>query len=226
MTNPNLTLIAIILDRSGSMEAIRQDMEGGLTAFLLDQKAIPGECIISLYTFDHRLETEFEEVRLEAVEPIRILPRGNTALFDAIGRTTADIGLNLAKRPEEERPGRVIILVITDGEENSSRQYTRERVKAVIEKQERDYNWKYVFLGANMDAQAEARSIGLQGAAAMTYDASAQGVMRGVNAVSSGISAYRRNANLRAAINLQPGADTEDKDKHEKHLTTSRDPGA
>lgn len=212
MTNPDLTLIVIVLDRSGSMATIREDMEGGLAGFLEDQRKVEGSCLISLYPFDDRFDTSFEEAPIEQVQRISIIPRGNTALLDAVGRTTVLVGERLAKRPEAERPGRVIILVITDGKENWSTKYSRAQVRTMVETQEREFNWKYVFLGANMDAASEAQAMGMQGASAASYAANSVGVNSVLRRASHGVSSYRKGSDLHARVSV---AEPDEKDPHE-----------
>jgi uncharacterized protein YegL len=170
MTDKNLCEVIVVLDRSGSMTTIRADMEGGFKSFLEEQRALPGRCVVSLYQFDDQYEKVFEERDVRELQGISITPRGNTALLDAVGRTIVSAGERLAKKPEHERPGAVIVLVITDGQENASREYGRPEVKQLVEQQQKSYAWKFVYLGADLSAFAEAASMGFAQNAVATYD--------------------------------------------------------
>lgn len=174
MTNPDLTLIAVLLDRSGSMNSIKSDTEGGFDAFIAEQRAQPGNAVVTLAQFDNRYEQVYSNVPIAQVPALELSPRGSTALLDGIGRLTTEIGEQLAAQQEDARPGNVIIVVITDGHENSSREWTLEAVKAAITRQESVFSWDYLFLGANIDAVSVGAQMGFQSDKSITYDASSQ----------------------------------------------------
>lgn len=170
MTDKNLCEVVVILDRSGSMSGIRNDMEGGFRTFVKEQRKLPGRCLVSLYQFDDKYDVCFEERDVSAVDSLGLVPRGMTALLDAVGKTIVKVGERLAAKPENDRPGAVIVLIITDGAENSSREYKREQVKKMIETQQKDYAWKFVYLGADVGAFSEAQSIGINLRSVAQYD--------------------------------------------------------
>ena len=172
---PGKTELIIILDRSGSMSGIRSDMEGGLKSFIEKQKTLPGECLVSVYKFDDIYETVFETRPIKDVGDIPLVPRGSTALHDAMGKTINRVGVRLAKTPEEDRPTLVMVMTITDGQENASRQFTADQVKELVKHQTDTYKWDFTFLGANQDAVLTAQNLGIVGAKAMTYNATAGG---------------------------------------------------
>lgn len=161
--NKNLTELVLIVDRSGSMTAIRLEAENGINKFIEDQRAAKnvGEARLTLVQFDNEIETVHNALPLKDVPRYTLHPRSMTALLDAVGKTISQIGERLAKTPEEDRPGLVAVLIVTDGMENSSREYTKARVKEMIETQQKNYNWQFTYLGANQDAFAEAGSIGI-----------------------------------------------------------------
>lgn len=169
MTNPDLRHIAVILDRSGSMQAVKTDTEGGLAAFLEAQHEAPGTTTVSLYQFDDQYEAVYERKPLADVPPFKLHPRGATALLDAVGRTITTLGEHLAGTQEADRPGEVIIVILTDGHDNASTEYTKTGVKQLITQQQDEYGWKFVFLGADQDAFDAAEGIGIGRATTLSY---------------------------------------------------------
>lgn len=155
------SLLCLILDRSGSMSGKESDVIGGVNAFIAEQKKIPDEAVLSMVRFD----TEYEEFRraqnLKEVQPIGpadYQPRGGTALLDAVGRSL--VALDEAWKLHQ--PARGIVVIVTDGEENSSREWSKERIKAEIEARERSGKWSFVYLGASVNAFTEAGAMGIR----------------------------------------------------------------
>lgn len=168
MSNPTRRLVAVVLDRSGSMQSVKADTEGGLKAFLAAQHDTPGQTTVSLYQFNTEYEAVYENLPLGAVPEFELHPRGGTALLDAIGRTIAAVKAQIKATPEDDRPGEVILVILTDGEENSSREYKLPTVKELIEKR-RAKGWQVVFLGADQDAITVAASMGIGQQTTMSY---------------------------------------------------------
>ncbi len=193
------TLIAVLLDRSGSMESIKPDTEGGFNAFIAEQRKEPGDARVTLAQFDTEYEVVYANRPIADVPPLQLQPRSMTALYDALGRLITDVGAELAARPEAERPGHVIVVVMTDGMENSSAEWTHEAVSAAIKRQESEYSWYFVFLGANMDAVAVGAQLGFAPDRTMTYDASELGVASAMAATTNYVSRQRRAAPMAAA---------------------------
>lgn len=163
------TDITLLVDRSGSMETIQSDAEGGVNAFIREQAAAPGQLLLSLVQFDDEYEFVHKGVPIGSVPHFRLVPRGGTALLDAMGRAIVETGERLASMPESDRPGLVIFVVVTDGQENSSREYTRARIREMVEHQQSVYCWHFTFLGANQDAFTEAEQMGFSPAAAANF---------------------------------------------------------
>lgn len=168
----DLTDITLVVDRSGSMEQVRADAEGGVNAFIADQAKEPGEALLTLVQFDTEYEFLHKGVPISQVPKYELVPRGMTALLDAVGRAINETGERLSKMAEQDRPGLVIFVVMTDGEENSSQEFSKARIKEMIERQQADYNWHFSFLAANQDAFAEAGGIGIQAAGAANFSPS------------------------------------------------------
>ena len=167
----DLTDITLVVDRSGSMSRIREDAEGGVNTFVSQQTKEPGEALFTLVQFDTEYEFLHKGIPIKEVPKYELVPRGMTALLDAVGRAINETGERLAKMAEEDRPGLVIFVVMTDGLENSSQEFTKAQIKEMIERQQNEYNWHFTFLGANQDAFAEAGSMGIPMGGAANYDA-------------------------------------------------------
>lgn len=167
MTDPRKTHIVALIDRTGSMQGIRGDMEGAFDAFIEAQRAaeLGDEVTVSLYQFDDHepREVVYEDRPLAEVPKLKIDPRGNTPLNDALAYTVVRVGERLAALPEDERPGRVYFVVVTDGAENCSREWTTERVRELITRQSERYAWEFHFLGVGIDAFATAGGYGISG---------------------------------------------------------------
>lgn len=177
MTNKDYTHLVVVMDRSGSMGRIRNDMEGAINALFEEQAKLPGVCKVDLVQFDDRYNVVFQDTDVSKAKAT-LEPRGLTALLDAIGKTIVTTGEKLRKLDESERPGTVIVAVVTDGHENASHEYTKENVAALIKQQTDEWNWNFTFLGANMDAVSVGRDYGFDPAQSLTWnpgDAAAAG---------------------------------------------------
>ncbi len=177
----NSTEMVFVLDRSGSMSGLAADTIGGFNELIEKQKKIEGDAYVTTVLFDHEYEVLHDHVALEEVAPLtdkEYFARGSTALLDAVGRTIDSVGARLAAAPEEERPEHVVFVITTDGRENSSREYTAQRVREMIEHQQQKYSWQFVFLGANMDAVSEARNLGISAKYAANFTPTGRGVNR------------------------------------------------
>lgn len=176
MTNPDLSHLYFLLDRSGSMQSIRDDTIGGFDAFIAEQRTQSGGCRVTLAQFDDRYEEVYADRPIAEVPGLELQPRGTTALLDAIGRFVTDAGSRLAALPEAERPGTVIVGIMTDGHENASKEWTHEGVKALIQQQTQTYGWEFLYLGADQDAIEVGTALGVPAARSMTYSRAAAGV--------------------------------------------------
>jgi len=163
--NKDKTDITILLDRSGSMSSVVDDTIGGFNSFIEGQKKAPGEAVVSLFQFDDQYETVYAGRAIGAAPKLdrsSFVPRGQTALLDAICRTIDDTGARLRALPEDARPALVVLCIITDGQENASRRFDNAAVNERIARQRDVYKWQILFIGSNQDAIAEACKLGLQ----------------------------------------------------------------
>jgi len=169
----NLTELVMILDRSGSMGGLESDTIGGYNSMLEKQKEAEGEVLVSTVLFDNVSEVLYDRVPLDKMPKMtekEYYVRGCTALLDAVGGAIHHIGNVHKYAREEDRPEKTIFVITTDGLENASREYTYERVKAMVESQKEKYGWEFLFLGANIDAIKTAGRFGISADRAANYN--------------------------------------------------------
>lgn len=184
------TEILVITDRSGSMQSIQDDVIGGYNKFIEDQKTVPGEARVTFTQFDDKYEVVYAGKPLSDAPPLSRLtfvPRGSTALQDAIGRTLNEQGQRIAA---DKWADLVIVCILTDGDENASKEYTLERVKEMISHAEKN-GWKFVYVAANQDAFAAAKHYGMVGAIAQNFAANAAGTQSAYASTSASVRSLR-----------------------------------
>jgi uncharacterized protein YegL len=192
-----LTELVFILDRSGSMSGLESDTIGGYNAILEKQKKEDGEAVITTVLFDDRYELLHDRINLRGIAPItekEYYVRGNTALLDAVGKTINKIGNAQKYTVEAERAERVMIVITTDGMENSSREFTYDKVRRMIEHQKSKYGWEFIFLGANIDAIATAERFGISEDRATNFHADSEGTALNYEVLSEVVSSFRASA--------------------------------
>jgi uncharacterized protein YaiE (UPF0345 family) len=197
------------------MNSVRTDMEGAFGAFIAEQREQPGECTVTLYQFHHDglgldLKKVYEDCPLAIAPPLRLIPGGRTPLLDAMGTVLTRERARYEALPAARRPHPVVV-VITDGAENISREWTPAGVRALTGELQ-DAGWLFTYLGANQDAFAVAGSLGIARDATMDWHASAAGTCGSVSGMSSMVSrtrsAYASNADpveVHAAFSYTPG---------------------
>jgi Mg-chelatase subunit ChlD len=187
--------VVVILDRSGSMQSAKSDHEGGLKSFVNDQKQIAGDVRFTLVKFDTQnpCEIVYDGTPMSDVGEITLDPRGGTPLLDAIGLAVSHVENRLSKM--NRRPDQVLVMIVTDGYDNASHEWTRDRIKSRIAELEKR-EWKFLYLGANVDAFAEASSMGISLDSSLGYNANSSQAIRGTyHATSSKMSAARQHIN-------------------------------
>lgn len=192
MTNSDYTALALLLDRSGSMITIQADAEGGIRSLIDEQRKLPGRCTLRVSSFDTSYELVYPSTPIAHAPYPELLPRGGTALLDAWGQLITEFGEELAALPEEERPANVVFVVVTDGEENSSKEWTRDKLFEAVKRQTEEYGWQFLFLAANQDAVAEGHKYGVSASHSMSYGATGQGVANSYTASSASITRTRK----------------------------------
>ncbi|WP_053362285.1 vWA domain-containing protein [Bacillus sp. FJAT-27251] len=191
--NINLTEIVFLLDRSGSMAGLEKDTIGGFNAFIQKQCQLEGETRVTAVLFDDQYEVLWDGVEAPAARlSDQYYVRGCTALLDAAGKTIVDVGHRLSRTSEENRPGKVIFVITTDGEENASTEFTYDKVKQLIQHQQEKYNWEFIFMGANIDAVAEAGSLGIENSRAYQFMGTEKGIESMYDTVFETVAEIRR----------------------------------
>lgn len=189
-----LTEIAYILDRSGSMNSLTETAISSFNEFLKEQKGESGEVIFSLVLFDNEYLLHADAVPIREVVELdtsTYVPRAMTALLDAIGRTVDDIGKRLDGMKEKDRPGKVIVAIFTDGQENASTDYTLQDIAKRIKHQQEKYQWEFLFLGANQDAIATAGRMNIHAHNSSSFEHSRRGLTSSVTGTNRKVSAMR-----------------------------------
>jgi Mg-chelatase subunit ChlD len=157
------TSLALVVDRSGSMHNIASDVVGGVKKLIGEQKNSAGKAVLTLAQFDHTYEVIHDFKNLQEVDEDRFVkdysPRGTTALLDAIGRMTLGLKKKIDEMPLAERPKKVVVAVITDGLENSSKEFNISQVKDLVKQQEA-LGWDFMFMGATLDTIDVAKNFG------------------------------------------------------------------
>ncbi|MBR5753538.1 MAG: VWA domain-containing protein [Clostridia bacterium] len=189
-----MTELVFILDKSGSMSGLEADTIGGFNAMIEKQKKEEGEAFVSTLVFDTRVEVIHDRLPLDKVPELtekEYFVGGCTALLDAVGGAIHHIGNIHKYARKEDVPEKTLFVITTDGMENASREYSYERVKKMIERQQDKYNWEFLFLGANIDAAAEAMRFGIDAGHAVDYHADREGTALNYEVLSETVSKVR-----------------------------------
>lgn len=185
--------ITVILDRTGSMMEIRDDVIGGFNAFLAEQQAASTPATFTLVQFDSQdpyevLHHDRPIAEVTPLTPEQYLPRASTPLYDAMGRGILDLESRIAKQPEAERPSRIIFVVVTDGAENASREFDRAAITKLVDAR-KAAGWDFVFLSADMEAFHDAGAVGIDYSSRLAFQKSSRGNDAAWAAASSKIKA-------------------------------------
>lgn len=193
MMKKGLTELVFILDKSGSMSGTEADTIGGYNAMLKKQQDVGGQCYLTTVLFDNSYELLHDRIDLRAVAPMtdnEYFVGGSTALLDAIGTTIGKITSAQNHTQPDYRAEKILFVIITDGEENASREYTADRVRSLIEERKAS-GWEFVFLGANIDAVAAAGRIGIDPRRVQNFQSDSQGVRLNYKVMSDAVTAFR-----------------------------------
>lgn len=187
--------IVLIIDKSGSMDTIKDDAIGGFNSFLTEQKDIERDANVTFVLFDDRYDLIHNGKDIHEVEELTkktYRPSGTTALLDAVGRTVDRVGERLNELTNSEKPENVIVFILTDGMENASSDYTKDQVKEMIQHQESKYSWEFIYGGANQDAFEEAGGLGIKAQNTFNFEATGQGTREAYENSSDMVANYRK----------------------------------
>jgi len=200
MKTNNLTEIICIIDKSGSMASIRDDAVGGFNSFLKDQKNKEEDALITLNLFDHEFYEMYQGKNIKYADELTYrsyVPGGMTALNDAIGISIDRADLRHANLEKAETPDNVIVAILTDGMENSSKEYSTLNIKRKIKIHEDKYDWKFIFLAANQDAVLTGRGYGIKDDYSMDFDTDKAGMKMSFDVINEAYSRARNNKDLK-----------------------------
>lgn len=191
----NLTELVFILDKSGSMYGLEKDTIGGFNSMLKKQKEEEGECILTTVLFDDGYELLHDRIDIQGGSPMtdhEYFVGGSTALLDAIGRTINKIVTAQKHTAKEYQAEKVMFVIITDGHENASCEYSARQIRKMIEKEKKEYGWEFIFLGTNIDAVETASHFGIEKECAVDYVPDKEGTMLNYEVMSKVISGHRK----------------------------------
>ena len=197
MANKNLTELVFILDRSGSMSGLEGDTIGGYNSLLEKQRKEVGEATVTTVLFDDQYEMIHDHAAIGKVKDItnkEYFARGMTGLLDAVGKTINHVSNRHKNALDREVPEKTMVVIITDGYENASREFVLPQVKQMIERQKAEFGWEFLFLGANIDAVSTAAGFGISPDRAVTYEADSKGTRMNFDAVSNVACCMRQSA--------------------------------
>jgi uncharacterized protein YegL len=200
--NPELTELVFVLDRSGSMTGMERAVIDGFNRLVEKQRKEPGRAVVSVELFDDRFDVVYDRAELGEIRPLterEYYTRGSTALLDAVGRAIRHIARKQREANPAERPGHTLFVINTDGYENASREFTRERIRKMVREEEQKYGWEFLFLGANIDSHGEAGTLGIRAEMTCNVVADAAGWAAQYESVSEAASSTRRAGSIGAA---------------------------
>lgn len=192
--NNNLTELVFILDKSGSMSGLEKDTIGGFNSMLDKQRKEDGDVVISTVLFDDSVQVLHDRRGIDTIDNLTDMDYqvgGSTALLDALGKSIRHVNKVQKSLPEDERPAKTMFVITTDGQENSSHEYSYEKIKKMVEKKQEKKQWEFLFLGANMDAISAAAQIGIKANRATNFHSDAVGTAVNYSVLSRAVSRIR-----------------------------------
>ena len=194
-----MTEIIFILDRSGSMEGLEAHTIGGFNSMMRKQASEPGDALVSTLLFDNDVEVIHDRLNIKDVPEItskEYYVRGCTALLDAVGGAIKHISMIHKYARKEDIPEKTLFIITTDGMENASRLYSYEDVRSMVEHQKSKHGWEFIFLGANIDAAAEASRYGIDSSMAVNYNCDSEGVGISFKVMEDVVRSYRNTCEV------------------------------
>jgi hypothetical protein len=201
------THITVILDRTGSMESIRDDIIGGFNAFLDEQQKLPGKATMTLVQFDSQDPYEIICRFALASEVPKLdrnvyVPRASTPLLDAIGRGINDLEASIGSMDKKAQPLKVVLAIVTDGQENASREFNKAQIVKMIEEKTKKNDWQFVFLSSDLNAIRDAEAYGIDMQMSLAYVKDSQGTRNAFSVLSKNSADYRSNKKKKMDFDL------------------------
>ncbi|MGB4590402.1 MAG: vWA domain-containing protein [Clostridiaceae bacterium] len=215
----NITELVFILDKSGSMSGLENDTIGGYNAMLRKQQEESGKARITTVLFSDEMKILHDQTDIMQIKPMtsrQYLVGGSTALLDTIGSTIHKIGNSQKYATEEFRADKVMVVITTDGMENSSREYTYEKIKHMIERQKSRFGWEFIFLGADIEAVAAAAKLGIEHDRAVNFNSDSEGTRLNYKVISDAVSTIRANKTISEDWKIEIETDFENRGKGKK----------
>ncbi len=198
----NYVKIINIIDKSGSMQSKIDMAISGFNEFLMEQKKVEGKALVSTVLFSsyNKERTLYEDIDIEGCKYLdkdTYTTDGMTALYDAIGKTINHEIDKLGNLPLEERPEKILCVILTDGEENSSRNFTKDSIKKLINEMKEDFKWEFIFLAANEEASTQAETMGISKGNSYAFTNDAEGLKDAYRGVSYATTSYRKSKSVK-----------------------------
>lgn len=215
----NITELVFILDKSGSMSGLESDTIGGYNAMLRKQQEERGKARITTVLFSNDSEILHDQTDIMAIKPMtkrQYQVGGSTALLDAVGMAINKIGNSQKYAKEEQRADKVMVVITTDGMENSSHEYTYEKIRRMIERQKNKYGWEFIFLGADIEAVAAAAKLGINHDRAVNFNSDSEGTQLNYKVISDAVSTIRANKTISEDWKIEIETDYENRGKGKK----------
>lgn len=215
----NITELVFILDKSGSMSGLESDTIGGYNAMLRKQQEESGKARITTVLFSNDSEILHDQTDIMAIKPMtkrQYQVGGSTALLDAVGMAINKIGNAQKYAKEEQRADKVMVVITTDGMENSSQEYTYEKIRRMIERQKNKYGWEFIFLGADIEAVAAAAKLGINHDRAVNFNSDSEGTQLNYKVISDAVSTIRANKTISEDWKIEIETDFENRGKGKK----------
>ena len=217
MSRPGLVDIVFVLDRSGSMQSVADDAIGGFNGFLSGQRELPGEARLTLVLFDNEYLVPFDGAPLSEVPPLNhrtYVPRGSTALLDAMGRAMQTESDRIARAHRAERPAKILFAVLTDGQENASHEYSHRRIMEMIRRYRDLYGWEIIFLSADEKGIEQGEQLGFAREKMRHFDRTPEAMASVMHEVSDRARMYRKGEAVDFSKPVEdddeaPGGDTD-----------------
>jgi hypothetical protein len=208
MVNTKLTDVTVLIDKSLSMSEQVNDTIIGFNSFLATQKDAAqrngSHCDLQLIQFDDKYEPgpRYDVLKHPQLTREQYVPRGHSALLDAVGRTIEEAGKRYADMPEAKRPGKVVVVVLTDGADDSSQLFTAQAIREKITLQHDLYKWNFIFLGASLDAWVVGSQYGFQPGKTLSTAATSIGTQHGFAAAASLVAQAQAAVDADEALEL------------------------